>query len=64
MARIKLTCKKCGGFMYEEEVYYDQNGIKTMQVGCYGCAHKGYIEYKKWLEFKNKLSKACVSNAQ
>ena len=62
MRKYQLTCRKCGGFVHEEEIYYDQDGIKNMQLGCYICSHKAYIEYKKWQEFKNKLEKACLKN--
>ena len=53
-----LKCKNCGGFISEEEVFYDDNDKKIMQLGCYSCYHKAYIEYKEWTSFKKKLSKA------
>lgn len=63
MVSFQLTCKRCRGFIHEEEIYFDQNGIKNMQLGCYTCSHKGYIEYRKWQIFKDKLLKACLKNA-
>lgn len=62
MAKLQLNCKRCGGFIYEEEIYYDQDNVKNMQLGCYGCSHKSYIEYTKWKQFKNKLARACSNN--
>lgn len=59
-----LKCKNCGGFVYEEETYVDDNKNRIIQLGCYQCSHKAYIEQKKWQEFKKKLSKAARANAQ
>jgi len=32
--------------------------VRTMQIGCYICSHKGYMKEKGWNEFKLKLAKA------
>lgn len=53
-----LKCKNCGGFVYEEEFYYDQNDTRIVQIGCYQCSHKTYIEAVKWDKFKSQLAKA------
>ena len=58
MLTFQLKCRRCGGFLYEEEVFYDQNDVRTMQIGCYICSHKGYMKEKGWNEFKLKLAKA------
>lgn len=58
MYSYQLICKRCGGFLYEEEIFYDQNDEKIMQIGCYICSHKGYTELKNWKKFKNGLLKA------
>jgi ribosomal protein L33 len=59
-----LRCKNCGGFIYEEEVFYDDNGKKMIQLGCYQCSHKVYVASKKWNEFKDKLAKAAIKNVE
>ena len=53
-----LKCKKCGGFLHEEEVYYDEDNNKIVQIGCYQCSHKAYIKAKEWAVFKKKLDAA------
>lgn len=57
-----FKCKNCGGFVYEEEIYYDDNDKKIVQLGCYQCSHKAYIESRKWNIFKNQISKALKKN--
>ena len=59
-----LKCKNCSGFVYEEEIFYDDNDKRIVQLGCYQCAHKAYIESRKWNEFKDKLAKATKKNAK
>lgn len=51
-----FTCRKDEGFVYEEEIYYEE-GIKLMQLGCFSCGHKVYVEYKQWEDFKKKIDK-------
>lgn len=53
-----FKCKKCGGFVYEEEVFFEADNTKKIQLGCYSCPHKVYVEYQKWLSFKNRLEQA------
>jgi hypothetical protein len=53
-----LKCKNCAGFVYEEEVYYDENDKRIVQIGCYKCSHKTYVESSKWEKFKADLEKA------
>lgn len=50
-----FRCRRCGGFVYEEEVFYEADGIKKMQLGCYQCPNKVYVEYYKWIKFKAQL---------
>lgn len=57
-----LKCKKCGGFLYEEEVYYDEDDNKIVQIGCYQCSHKAYIKAKDWAFFKKKINDAIKKN--
>jgi hypothetical protein len=59
----QLKCKRCGGFIYEEEDFYDENDTRIMQLGCYICSHKGYIKYKKWEVFKQRLTEAVIRSA-
>lgn len=58
-----LKCKNCGGFVYEEETYYDDNYARIIQIGCYQCSHKAYVESKKWEDFKSKIEKAKRKSA-
>ena len=53
-----IYCKKCAGKLYEEEIWVDNDNIKQQQVGCYQCSNKIQVEYKEWVDFKNKLYKA------
>lgn len=58
MVSYQMKCKRCGGFLYEEETFYDQNDVCNMQIGCYICSHKAYLPMKEWNLFKTKLLKA------
>ena len=58
-----LRCKHCKGMLYEEEIWFDQNHVKTMQIGCYQCYKKLQIEYKEWVSFKKKLQRS-LENAK
>jgi hypothetical protein len=51
-------CKRCGGTLYEETVFWDENKHKFMQIGCYLCSDKVYAPFKEWVAFKNKVAKA------
>ena len=53
-------CKRCSGTLYEEEIFWDEDSLKFMQVGCYQCADKLYIEYSKWEAFKKAYAKALT----
>lgn len=61
---MNLKCKYCGGFVYEEEIFYEVDEdnsdrmTKIMQIDCMHCSRKRYIKYKDWLAFKEGLSKA------
>lgn len=57
-----LKCKNCAGFVYEEETYYDENDTRIVQIGCYQCSHKAYVESYKWEKFKDQLKKAIKKN--
>lgn len=59
MLSYRMKCKRCGGFLYEEETFYDQNDVCNMQIGCYICSHKAYIPVREWDKFKAKLAEAC-----
>lgn len=62
MKTFMLKCKNCGGLVCEEETFIDDNDKKIMQIGCYICYHKAYIEFGDWKKFKKKLSEAVKSN--
>lgn len=53
-----LYCKNCSGFLYEEEIFEEEDGTKYMQVGCLICSEKLYIHLKTWNKFKKDLEKA------
>lgn len=53
-----IKCKRCSGFIYEEEVFWEDDGAKKIQLGCYTCPHKVYVDYKQWQDFKAKLKRA------
>jgi len=59
---MMLRCKRCSGFMYEEEVFYEADSIKKIQLGCYSCPHKVYVEYSKWIKFKKQLGDALAKS--
>ena len=48
--------------MYEEEVFYEADSIKKIQLGCYSCPHKVYVEYSKWIKFKKQLGDALAKS--
>lgn len=50
-----FKCRNCGGFVYEEEVYWDDHNVKMQQLGCYQCSDKVYVTYEKWTAFKKRL---------
>ncbi len=58
---MNLRCKRCGGTLYEEEVFYDDNDMKFQQMGCYACPEKVVIDYGKWIKFKKKLNSALAA---
>jgi RNase P subunit RPR2 len=51
-------CKNCSGFLYEEEIFEEEDETKYMQIGCLSCAKKLYIHLKVWNNFKRDLDKA------
>ena len=51
-----FTCKRDGGFVYEEEIYYEDSA-KIMQLGCFSCGHKVYVGYSEWEKFKLKIER-------
>jgi len=53
-----FRCKNCGGFLYEEEFFFDEENKHIVQLGCYQCSQKIYIESRKWESFKKKVKKA------
>jgi RNase P subunit RPR2 len=53
-----LYCKNCSGFLYEEEIFKEDDGTQYMQVGCLICSEKLYIHLKTWNKFKKDLEKA------
>lgn len=57
MAALHLYCKRCSGKIYEDEVY-TENNVKKMQLGCYTCSQKLYVDWNKWNWFLFKLNNA------
>lgn len=63
MLSYYMKCKRCGNMLHEEEVYIDNDDRRIMQIGCYGCSHKGYIALRKWNIFKDRLAEAIERSA-
>lgn len=56
MAAIHLKCVSCGGKLFEDDVYWELNE-KKIELGCYQCSKRVYINYKKYKDFLKKLAK-------
>lgn len=54
MAAIDLKCKRCNGKLYEVEVYYELK-VKKIELGCYQCPHRLYLDFKKYKDFLKML---------
>jgi len=52
-----MFCKRCGGKLYEEEIFTADDDVTYMQIGCYNCPNKIYCSLKKWNKFKRDLQK-------
>ena len=50
---LVLICPHCSGRMYEEETYFEQ-GEKKIELGCYQCPKKMYVNYRKYMNFLEK----------
>lgn len=55
MAAVDLKCKHCNNKLYESEIYYEIK-VKKIELGCYGCSKKLYLDFKKYDDFKKKLN--------
>jgi len=55
-----IYCKHCGGKLYEEEVWVDNNGVEMQEIGCYQCPKKLQIKITEWASFKKKLRNALL----
>ena len=43
--------------MYEADIFYADDDIRYIELGCYNCPHKLYPTLKEWNKFKRALEK-------
>ena len=57
-----MYCKNCSGKLYEEEIWFDENGLKMQEIGCYQCPKKIQVAYKDWVILKRKINNALIKS--
>jgi hypothetical protein len=55
-----MYCKRCTGKLYEDEIWYDSNGVKQQEISCYQCPAKIQVEHHEWLKLKRKIESAMI----
>ena len=52
-----FRCKRCKAMLFEDEVFYEEDGSAFMQLGCIACPVKLYIPLREWNSFKRKIER-------
>jgi len=51
-------CRKCGGRVLEDEIYWDGDGVKTITLTCLHCGKEHNAEHKSYLHLLDEIERA------